>query len=109
MGVSHNTYYRIYKGHYTISKIGRAFRERVRNSVRASAPSKPLTEPIKLRLLFAFKDKRRRDLDNYQKALIDALKGVVFADDSQIFVLTSGKVIGVRDEIRIEWCPYDDS
>jgi len=92
-GMSHNAYYRIYRGRYVISPAGRAFRERVRRTL-AHLKKKPTKDKLRLRIRFYFKDKRRRDLDNYQKALIDALKGVVFEDDSQIFQLHTSKVIG---------------
>jgi len=39
-------------------------------------------------------DKRRRDIDNYNKILLDSLTGIVWEDDSQIDILTIG-----RDEV----------
>ena len=39
---------------------------------------------IVLSITFYFKTKRRRDLDNQNKILFDALSGIVYDDDSQI-------------------------
>ena len=48
-----------------------------------------------------FKDKRRRDIDNYNKLVLDALEGIVYEDDKQIQKLTITKEISVSDP-RIE-------
>ena len=49
---------------------------------------------IKLTLILYFKDKRKRDLDNYNKVLIDCLKNELFEDDDQIYQLYMEKHIG---------------
>jgi Holliday junction resolvase RusA-like endonuclease len=41
------------------------------------------------------------DLDNFAKALLDALKGHVFFDDSQIARLLCERVAGERDRITV--------
>ncbi|MBL8535776.1 MAG: RusA family crossover junction endodeoxyribonuclease [Hyphomonadaceae bacterium] len=43
----------------------------------------------------------RLDLDNLAKALLDALKGHVFFDDSQIAKLACERVTGERDQISL--------
>ena len=43
----------------------------------------------------------RLDLDNLAKALLDALKGHVFVDDSQIARLLCERVVGERDRISV--------
>ncbi len=43
----------------------------------------------------------RLDLDNLAKALLDALKGHVFFDDSQIAKLLCERVSGERDRITV--------
>ena len=47
---------------------------------------------VKVRVLLTFPDKRRRDVDNI-KLLLDALEGVVYDNDCQIFELTIRKQI----------------
>ena len=49
---------------------------------------------IRLEVKFMFKDKRKRDIDNYLKVLIDSIKGVLFEDDDQIYELMVTKEIG---------------
>jgi Holliday junction resolvase RusA-like endonuclease len=43
----------------------------------------------------------RLDLDNLAKALLDALKGHVFVDDSQIARLLCERAPGERDRISV--------
>lgn len=43
-----------------------------------------LAGPIEVEVGFVRSNKRRCDIDNLQKAVSDALQGVVFADDDQI-------------------------
>jgi Holliday junction resolvase RusA-like endonuclease len=47
---------------------------------------------VKVRVLLTFPDRKRRDVDNI-KLLLDALEGVVYNDDSQIFELNIKKQI----------------
>ena len=77
-------YWRHGRGRVYLAPAGRQFIELVRNAM-------PLfhepweTEDIKLVVLAHPPDRRRRDLDNILKALLDALeKGSVFRDDSQV-------------------------
>jgi Holliday junction resolvase RusA-like endonuclease len=51
---------------------------------KAQWRGKPLQGEIVLSVTFYFKTKRRRDLDNQNKILFDALSGIVYVDDSQI-------------------------
>jgi len=53
---------------------------------------KEVTEkPIKMMIEFYRSDQRRVDLDNLLRPILNALKGVVWKDDSQIFELTAIK------------------
>lgn len=79
--ISHNQYYRICHNRYIISKAGREFREKIHAQL---SNMKPVDYPIKLSINFKFKDRRKRDLDNLTKAVIDAMKGYLYQDDSQI-------------------------
>jgi crossover junction endodeoxyribonuclease RusA len=94
-----------------INKAGLVFRANVRAAVFASLKSFP--EPTKMRLavkVLAFPpDRRKRDLDNVLKALLDALqKCGIYADDSQIDdlrivrreVVEGGKVIVTVDTLE---------
>ena len=55
---------------------------------------------LKLSVTLSFKSKRKRDIDNSMKALLDCLEHRLFEDDSQIFELNITKQIG---------CPKDQT
>ena len=69
----------------------RAYRQRVRSLVR-SAGIPTLLGPLAVRLELHPPDDRRRDCDNAQKSLLDALtQAGAFVDDSQIVWLLTIK------------------
>lgn len=43
-----------------------------------------LEDELEIEITLYFKDKRRRDWDNFHKLSMDALEGIVFKDDSQV-------------------------
>jgi len=91
MACSVNKYYRSWQGRVLISKDGREFKKEV--DLLLNNYEKVLGK-IKLTLILHFKDKRKRDLDNYNKVLIDCLKNKLFEDDDQIYQLYMEKHIG---------------
>lgn len=91
MACSVNKYYRSWQGRVLISKDGRVFKNEV--DMLLNNYQKILGK-IKLTLILYFKDKRKRDLDNYNKVLIDCLKNKLFEDDDQIYQLYMEKHIG---------------
>jgi crossover junction endodeoxyribonuclease RusA len=69
-----------------MSKRGREYSESVLKLIQVSDP---LTSRLEVQITLCAPDKRRRDLDNYTKALLDSLtKAGVWEDDSQIDKLT---------------------
>lgn len=67
-----------------LSRGGRLYRQQVA-SILASQGIRPLVGPLELRLDLYPPDRRRRDCDNAQKALMDSLQhGGAYIDDSQI-------------------------
>lgn len=81
-----NHYWRNLSGRTLISRQGRAYREQVGWAVRA-AKTAPWPESARLCVAIEAQapDKRRRDLDNLPKSVLDALTDAgVWADDSQI-------------------------
>ena len=91
MACSVNKYYRSWQGRVLISKDGREFKKEVDLMLNNYEKIKG---QIKLTLILHFKDKRKRDLDNYNKVLIDCLKNKLFEDDDQIYQLYMEKHIG---------------
>ena len=56
--------------------------------------------------MFYYGDKRKRDIDAYLKILLDAMSGIVYADDSQINEMHLFKEVDVenpRTIIQILW------
>ena len=90
MACSVNKYYRSWQGRVLISKDGRIFKNEVDMLLNNY---KKILGKIKLTLILYFKDKRKRDLDNYNKVLIDCLKNKLFEDDDQIYQLYMEKHI----------------
>ena len=84
-----NRYYRAVGQRVLISREGREFRERV-CSILADHQWPTLTGRLAVTINVFPPDNRRRDLDNAQKALLDALQhGGLYQDDSQIDDLRS--------------------
>lgn len=96
--LTQNSYYRTYRGSIVISERGRVFKEEVRKHL----PIDKIKGRVRMELLFGFRDKRKRDLDNLNKPLIDAMKNIVIEDDDQVWELIMKKEIGIgRDYITI--------
>ena len=100
-----NHYYRNVGPRTLISREGRRYRDRV-GAILASLNIRPFLGPLVVRVEVYPPDRRRRDLDNLQKSLWDALQhGGAYLDDNQITKFTvercqstpDGKVI-----VRIE-------
>ena len=79
-----NHYWRRVGNRTPISKEGRLFRKRVLATLKIQH-IEPMTGPLAVRVVAHPPDRRRRDLDNIAKSLLDALEhGGVYEDDSQI-------------------------
>lgn len=85
-----NTYYRNVRGMMKISETGRAYSNQVSVNVRCAQirgeiSRNPLLGRLLVRIDLYQKDKRRRDIDNLFKALLDSItKAGVWGDDEQI-------------------------
>jgi crossover junction endodeoxyribonuclease RusA len=79
-----NNYYRHVGNRTLISRRGRAYRKSVCSTIVA-AGVRPMAGPLAVTIELHPPDRRRRDCDNAQKALCDALQhGGAYLDDSQI-------------------------
>lgn len=110
---STNHYFRMVQGRMLISREGRRFREAVAG-ILAAQGVRPVTGRLALAVQVCPPDLRRRDLDNVQKALLDALeKGGAYGDDSQIDLLLTrrgppaagGEALVRLDEWPLVRCP----
>jgi len=86
-----NTYWRAVKGRVILSKRGREYRHAVNVAVAAAFESegvedlRPLLGRLKVVIKATMPDKRRRDIDNINKAALDAMGYAgIYGDDNQI-------------------------
>ena len=108
-----NHYYRHVGNRVLISKQGREYRKTV-CLILAMAKVETMEGPLKMDIQVFPPDRRRRDLDNLNKAVWDSMEhGGAYINDSQIVAFTVVKrevVKGGKVVIQIEeWKQYDRS
>ena len=82
---------------------GKSLKEDYQWQIKSQYKKKPIVGDIDLRIELFFGDKRKRDIDNYNKILLDAFTGILFIDDSQIQSLLIVKNIDVKNpRIKIQ-------
>lgn len=87
-----NHYYRHVGPRVIISRDGRQYRDIVASRIREAAIKK-FDGPVELNIQLYPPDKRRRDVDNILKCVLDTLTyGGVYFDDSQVRRLTVEKL-----------------
>lgn len=105
-----NHAFSIVRGRPVLTQETRAYRQRVRQLVRVSGMP-TLLGPLAVRLELFPPDDRRRDCDNAQKSLLDALQQAgAFVDDSQIVWLLTIKtqqVLGGKVTVIASRLPDD--
>ena len=58
---------------------------------------------FELWLEWGFPDKRKRDQDNYIKPVKDALSGIIWADDNQVYIEHSKKAVTGKWSLIVKW------
>lgn len=84
-----------------MTREGKDLKELYQSEARNQYKGKVILANCDMEIILFFKDKRRRDVDNYNKLVLDSLEGVVYEDDKQVQKLTVEKRISVEDP-RIE-------
>lgn len=105
-----NHYWRRVGCRTLISQEGRTFRKNVYALLGGGGPRKPPSGGRIALAMDAFPpDRRRRDLDNIQKPVLDALEHAgIYADDSQIDLLLTRRrerTLGGRLDIALDHFP----
>lgn len=98
---SNNRYYRHNRGRTHVSAEGQAYRDNVARIIKNAMLDIGLAMPVKIRIECHMPDRRRRDLDNLQKAAFDALtKAGFWLDDcNQVNHLIPTRVLVKGGEI----------
>lgn len=77
-----NLCWRSFRGRAILSRRGREYRKA---AIKACEGASKIEGPVSVKIYLYPPDKRRRDVDNYAKAILDALVHAgVLVDDSQI-------------------------
>jgi crossover junction endodeoxyribonuclease RusA len=100
-----NHYWRNFRGRTVISTKGRQYRTAVAEQVLVQRGAQHYTAPLKVEIEAWRPDRRKRDLDNLLKAVLDSLAHAgVFEDDSQIVDLRIywSEHIGGMLKVKIE-------
>ncbi|MFA8674128.1 crossover junction endodeoxyribonuclease RusA [Escherichia coli] len=80
-----DSYYRHNRGRTHVSAEGQAYCDNVARIIKNAMLDIGLAMPVKIRIECHMPDRRRRDLDNLQKASFDALtKAGFWLDDAQV-------------------------
>jgi len=81
---STNNIYKTANNRVYMTPKGKALKEDYYYQLKKQYKGNPRTDDIDLRVELFFGDKRIRDIDNYNKILLDACTGVLWEDDKQI-------------------------
>ena len=86
-----------------MSAKGKQYKKELRETIRNTLEVLPLWGgDIEVKLWLLFGDKRRRDIDNYNKIILDAMEGLIYKDDTQIVKITINKLKSEEGKIVIE-------
>lgn len=99
--ISTNRAYKSGNGRFYKSQEAKDSQEAMAWEARSQYRGKPLSGALICRLSFFWRDKRRHDLDNPCKALLDAFTGILWDDDSQIQELHITKAFS-KENPRVE-------
>jgi len=93
-----NSFYKSWKGRIVIPKEAKMWKNDIETFIVDNVLPQ-IRNPITLTLGFFFKTRRKRDIDNCFKPLIDIFKNRLFEDDDQIYVLNAFKRIGCKRDV----------
>lgn len=107
--VSTNTAYPTSRqGRRYMSKAGKEYKALVRDTAQYTYPHRePIGGPIQIHITYTFGDKRIRDVNNYDKIIVDALEGIIYKNDTQVNTLLLHKRQG--ESFSAEIIVYADS
>lgn len=84
-----------------LTNEGTALKEQYGWEARSQWRGEPLEGDIEAQIRIFHGDKRKRDVDNYNKLILDALSGIIYYDDKQITKISIEKLYD-KEHPRIE-------
>lgn len=96
--ISINAAYRFKNNNMYMTKEAKEFKKIINEKYKEY---EKINGKVKLYVKFYFKDKRKRDVDNYLKLFIDSIKDILINDDSEIENIYAKKYI--CNEYKIEF------
>lgn len=67
-----------------MTQEGKNIKQAYQYQAKVQWKKKPITGPVQIGISLYFGTKRRQDIDNFGKVLLDSLTGVIWEDDSQV-------------------------
>lgn len=104
-----NTYYRNFRGYMVLSAKGREYKAKVADYVAEYKIPKLGSKKLRVSMILRPRDRRKTDIDNRIKAVLDSLQDAgVFDDDFQVDELSivrgepikNGKLLVIIEEIE---------
>jgi len=90
---------------FYMTKEGKEMKQKYWWEIKGQYNGKVLTEDCEVKIDLFFSSRRRFDIDNFNKLILDSLEGIVLEDDKQIQKLTITKSYSKgRPRIEIEIC-----
>lgn len=94
---------RLYRGRRFLTSEGEAVKYGYAAEAYNQYRKKPMKGGLKVSVFFTFADRRKHDIDNCLKAVLDSMSGILWEDDSQISELHVFKSLATEPSIEI-WC-----
>jgi len=92
----------LHKGRITfMTKEGKDYKEFCQWNIKSQYKGKIIKNDISVVIELYFADKRRRDLDNFNKIILDSCTGLLWKDDCQIIELTIRKFIDKKPRVEL--------
>jgi Holliday junction resolvase RusA-like endonuclease len=88
------------------SPLAKAYKRTVRRAARGCVPTEPIGDPLEFRLDYFHSQRRRFDMDNVAKCVLDALNGVAYVDD-RLARVQSATAHDLRRRFEIHGGPVD--
>jgi crossover junction endodeoxyribonuclease RusA len=84
-----------------MTQEGVNWKEMCQWTIKSQYKGKVVTKDVAVVVELYFADKRRRDVDNFNKIILDSCTGLLWKDDSQIIELTIRKFRDKKPRVEL--------